>query len=178
LPEPEPPERRIAAKRRDVEREPCSLLTEAAALGRSDPGFVRQDSLASSVPKPRTIIRVASATRRIIAGGRTVGAGVTQDTAAPHLAALEQAAGTARNSNDTLPLLEVRVFMGVWWGAAAKEAKASDRADLMPRTRRDQHRVACGERPAITVELQLALSFEHEVDLLAAAMIVTPCRLV
>ncbi len=70
LPEPEPPERGIAAKRRDVEREPRSSLTQATALSRSDPGFVRQNSLASSVPKPRKIIRVASATRRIIAAGQ------------------------------------------------------------------------------------------------------------
>src|SRR5206468_12945416 len=70
LPEPEPPERGIAAKRRDVEREPRSSLTQATALSRSDPGFVRQNSLASSVPKPRKVRRVASATRRIIAAGQ------------------------------------------------------------------------------------------------------------
>jgi hypothetical protein len=69
LPEPEPPERRKAAQRRDVERESRSSLPQAPALGRSDPWFVRQDSLSSSVPKPKTIITVASATCGIIAVG-------------------------------------------------------------------------------------------------------------
>ncbi len=70
LPEPEPPERGMTAKRTDVERESRSTLKEAASLARSHPGLVRQDSLASSVPKPRTIVRVASATGRIMARGR------------------------------------------------------------------------------------------------------------
>jgi hypothetical protein len=38
-------------------------LTQAAALGRSDPRFVRQNSFASSVPTLKKVIRVASATR-------------------------------------------------------------------------------------------------------------------
>jgi hypothetical protein len=53
-------------------------LPQAAALGRSDPRLVRQNSLASSVSKPKQVIRVASATRGIIAGGQLPGADVTK----------------------------------------------------------------------------------------------------
>src|SRR5438876_3727659 len=76
-----------------------------------------------------------------------------------------------------LPLVEEGVLVAVRRGTAAEESQRRRRPDLMPRTRWNQCRITGTDRPALAVDLQVAGSLEHEVDLLGASVVVTLGRL-
>src|SRR5512142_105667 len=69
-------------------------------------------------------------------------------------------------------LLEERVSVAVGRHAAAVEAQRRRGGDLMPGTRGDERSLARSHPPHLPVDLQLALALEHDVDLLARAVVV------
>ena len=74
-------------------------------------------------------------------------------------------------------LLEEGVVVAVRRGAAAEEPKLRHGYALVPRAGWDQGGVAGSNVPALVVDLELTLSFEHEVDLLARPVVVPLRRL-
>src|SRR5262245_30008891 len=79
-----------------------------------------------------------------------------------------------------LKLLEVGVVVRVRRRAAAEDAQLARAVvrQLVPRTRRDEHRVARAHARALAADLQLTGSLDDEVDLLRQAVVVALRRLV
>src|SRR5919197_753724 len=133
-------------------------------------------SARAHLPKPRNTIRAATcglstARRRTCPG---VGSTLSRDRGLPPSGtSVCRAAGLSQ-------LREVRVRVGVGRCAAAEDAELARAGvdEAVPRTRRDQHRVAGADRLRLAVDLELAGSLHNDVDLLAQAVVVPLRRLV
>src|SRR6185437_16327816 len=147
LSEPEAAESGVVPQRRDVEREAGRPPTPASPPGCCDPRFVRQVSWFSS--KPSKTMRPASSPM-----GRL--SPVCLSDAVIHVHARARTASPPA-------LLEEGVLVRIGRSTTTEEAERHRRPNLVPGARRDQDGILRLDFTDLAVELQRALTFEHDV---------------